>query len=402
MYDAIKERDIKLAAIFVTLTVFVTRFNISAGVLMNGFLLLLSTCLLCFSTKRIFPLTTEIKIYLKAFLVFFLSIIPSILFSGRIFDSFCFFFFMLCQYGGFILIILLIRKRKYLVWMLTAFFIFSGFDCLLSLFQLIAGQAWDNRGYGFGGKLLTLADIMCMLLPMALVILMDSRFEMKLRKSAAFASIGVIVGLLCNKSRGAWLTELIVVPIAVFRYLKQNRKYLIAFALVILGMVGYMATNPQYVQRIRSITNTTTDYSNADRIWTWKSAQRMIMDHPVTGVGFGLFHEKYEKHYKYEQETQNLPHTHNNFIQVAVECGIIGTIGFLYFVCVCLYTSLRNYRKCINPYDLLIFTIFLAHICLFGQIDYTIWVSPGMQPTFLFLLAILLRLKETDTIICKV
>ena len=51
MYDAIKERDIKLAAIFVTLTVFVTRFNISAGVLMNGFLLLLSACLLCFSTK---------------------------------------------------------------------------------------------------------------------------------------------------------------------------------------------------------------------------------------------------------------------------------------------------------------------------------------------------------------
>ena len=71
MYDAIKERDIKLAAIFVTLTVFVTRFNISAGVLMNGFLLLLSACLLCFSTKRIFPLTTEIKIYLKVFLVFF-------------------------------------------------------------------------------------------------------------------------------------------------------------------------------------------------------------------------------------------------------------------------------------------------------------------------------------------
>ena len=48
-----------------------------------------------------------------------------------------------------------------------------------------------------------------------------------------------------------------------------------------------------------------------------------------------------------------------------------------------------------NPYDLMIFTVFFAHVCVFGQIDYTFW-GIGMQPFFLFLLAILLWLKETD------
>ena len=396
MFEINSDRNVKLLAIFVTVTVFITRFDIATGLKLNIFLLLLCLFLSLFYKKQIRPLAEEINGYIKAFFVYFLCIIPSILFSDKPFSSFLMFFFSLFQYGCFIIIILFVRRKKYLVTMLAAYFLFCGLDCMWTMVQLISGHAWDNRGYGFGGRLLFIADVMCMLLPVTLTILMNSQFEKKLKKSAAFATLGIVIGLLCNKSRGAWLTELIVVPVAVFRYLKQSRKYLIVFSLVILGLVGYMASNPQYVQRIYSITNTTTDHSNADRIWTWKSAKQMIQDYPVTGIGFGLFDEKYEKIYKYEQETQNLPHTHNNFIQVTVETGIIGLAGFLYFVGYFLHKSLKNYRMHGNPYDMMIFVVFLAHICIFGQIDYTVWNS-GMQPFFLFLTALLLRLKEAET-----
>ena len=396
MFEINSDRNVKLLAIFVTVTVFITRFDIATGLKLNIFLLLLCLFLSLFYKKQIRPLAEEINGYIKAFFVYFLCIIPSILFSDKPFSSFLMFFFSLFQYGCFIIIILFVRRKKYLVTMLAAYFLFCGLDCMWTMVQLISGHAWDNRGYGFGGRLLFIADVMCMLLPVTLTILMNSHFEKKLKKSAAFATLGIVIGLLCNKSRGAWLTELIVVPVAVFRYLKQSRKYLIVFSLVILGIVGYMASNPQYVQRIYSITNTTTDHSNADRIWTWKSAKQMIQDYPVTGIGFGLFDEKYEKIYKYEQETQNLPHTHNNFIQVTVETGIIGLAGFLYFVGYFLHKSLKNYRMHGNPYDMMIFVVFLAHICIFGQIDYTVWNS-GMQPFFLFLTALLLRLKEAET-----
>ncbi len=396
MFEINSDRNVKLLAIFVTVTVFITRFDIATGLKLNIFLLLLCLFLSLFYKKQIRPLAEEINGYIKAFFVYFLCIIPSILFSDKPFSSFLMFFFSLFQYGCFIIIILFVRRKKYLVTMLAAYFLFCGLDCMWTMVQLISGHAWDNRGYGFGGRLLFIADVMCMLLPVTLTILMNSQFEKKLKKSAAFATLGIVIGLLCNKSRGAWLTELIVVPVAVFRYLKQSRKYLIVFSLVILGIVGYMASNPQYVQRIYSITNTTTDHSNADRIWTWKSAKQMIQDYPVTGIGFGLFDEKYEKIYKYEQETQNLPHTHNNFIQVTVETGIIGLAGFLYFVGYFLHKSLKNYRMHGNPYDMMIFVVFLAHICIFGQIDYTVWNS-GMQPFFLFLTALLLRLKEAET-----
>ena len=91
-----------------------------------------------------------------------------------------------------------------------------------------------------------------------------------------------------------------------------------------------------------------------------------------------------------------MPHTHNNFIQILVEGGIVGLVGFLYFVGYYLHKIWRNYKKRINPYDLLLFTTFLGHICVFGQIEYTLWHGEEAQPVFWFLMAILIKLKETD------
>ena len=398
MRDINSESVEKLLSILVLLALFVTRFDVTKGSLIYGTMLYLCGSLVFLYHKQIRPVEAEIKGYIKPLIIYFICIIPSILFSDKPFISFLLFFFALFQYGGFAIIILFIRRRKCLVNMLTAFFVFSAFDCLLTFIQPLFGWGLHNRGYGFGfnGRFLSIADIMCMLLPLVLVILMDPRFETKLKNSAAFAIFGVVLGLLGNKSRGAWLTELIVVPIAIFKYVMHNKKYLVSVTLVVFCVIGYMFSKPQYVQRIQSITNTTTDHSNADRIWAWKSAMLMIRDYPVTGVGFGCFSEIYEKTYKYEEETQNLPHTHNNFIQIAVESGVIGAAGFLYLVWYVLSTTFKNYREKPNPYDLILFTIFLAHVCVFGQIDYTFW-GVGMQSFFLFLFAVVLRLKQTDT-----
>ena len=393
MFGIKADTKTKLLALIITITIFVARVDL-VGTFLNGVLLCLS--LSCLRHKQTPSVSEEIRGYVKAFIIYLVCIIPSIIFSDKPRISFVVFCLTLFQYGCFVAILLFIRHREYLVAMLSAFFVFSGFDCMLTMVQLLTGKAWDNRGYGFSGALLSIADIMCILLPIALVVLMDQRFEKALKKTAVFATVGIVIGLICNKSRGAWLTELFVVPISIFQYLKHNRKYLIIFVVVLLGMASYMANNPQYVQRIRSITNTTTDYSNADRIWVWKASKQMVQDYPITGVGIGMFHEKYEEHYKYEAETQSLLHAHNNFIQTIVECGIIGIVGLLYLVGYFLFTSLQNYRKNQNPYDLLIFATFFAHVCVFGQIDYTLGLLAAVHPVFLFLLAILLRLKETD------
>ena len=396
MFGLSKDKTIKILAIYVTFTICISRVYIPAGWIASQVVALFGV-LLWIKYKRSISISDEIKEYMKAYAVLAFCTVPSIVFSDNPSVGVQEFLNMwIWPYVAFAVIVVFISRRDYVIDMLTAFLVFSGTDGLYTLVQLITHTETDNRGYGFGGWLLTIADIMCMLFPIALVILMDLRFEKKLKKASAFAVAGILTGLLCNKSRGAWLTELIVVPIAVFRYLKENKKFLVLFIVILLGIFIYMGSSPKYVQRIQSITNITTDHSNADRVWAWKSARQMIKDYPVIGIGLGQFYKKYTNQYKYEQESQGLVHAHNNFIHIAVENGIIGLAGFLYFVGSYLYNSLNNYLRKRNPYDILIFTTFLAHVCLFGQIDYTMWCWAGMQPIFWFLLALLMKLKETD------
>ena len=93
----------------------------------------------------------------------------------------------------------------------------------------------------------------------------------------------------------------------------------------------HFSSHQDYVARFESTFNISTDGSNLGRIYVWEADKHMIMDHPVTGVGPGLWQKTYREHYKLKQETQDLGHSHNNLLQIASESGILGLIGFLGF-----------------------------------------------------------------------
>ncbi|MBR1661964.1 MAG: O-antigen ligase family protein [Acidaminococcaceae bacterium] len=389
----------KYIAVSITCMVCTMRIATAVSEIACGIALLLAI-LLWHKGKRSFSLSENIRGYMKAYGVFMLCAVPSLIFSDSPADSTKAYFGMwVWRYVPFVVIAVFIKRREYLLNMLAVYMTVSSAECMISLAQVMKNANPNFRAVGFGGNELTFGGIICMLLPVALVILMDSSFETRLKKAAFFAVISSVIGLLCNKSRGAWLAELIMVPVVTFRYLKQNKKLLLALLVVILSIAGFMLSNPHYMRRVQSITNTRTDRSNADRIRVWKSAKKMVQDHPVTGVGQGQFKNHYKK-YKLRRERQNLTHTHNNFVQVSVENGIIGLAGLLYFVGAHLYISLRNYCKHKNPYDILVFTIFLGYICLFGQIDYSLGSSVGIRVMW-FLMAVLLKLKETEIRRCE-
>ncbi len=385
----------KYLAVSVAFMVCVSRISTAAVSFAGGVSLLLGFYL-WYNYRNSISLSKEIKLYMRAYGVFLLLMVPSILFSDNPVISIKHFFHAwIWRYLVFVFIVLFVKRREYLVNMLTAYLAAISVECLFTLVQVMNHMSADGRGAGFNRNVLTLGGIMCMVLPLVMVILMDSRFEKKLKKVSGFAAVSLLVGLLCNKSRGAWLTELIVVPIATFRYLKQNKRYLAVVLAVFFGIMGFMASSPHYVQRVKSITNTTTNRSNVDRIWVWKSAKKMIRDHPITGVGIGRFWERYLAEYKYKKERQKLGHSHNNYLQVSAESGIIGLAGFLFFIVYYLYSSLCNYRKHKNPYDILVFTTVFGYLCIFGLIDYTLGISTGMRMMW-FLLAVLLKMKETE------
>lgn len=377
----------KYIAIFAAFSVCTMRLLTAPGQIAAGIALLLGIA--AWHTKKNgVHLSEEVKGYMKAYGVFVLLMVPSVFLSDKPGESIkAILDYWVWRYVLFAVVAACVHRREYLVNMLAAYLATASVEYLYTLYQVVKHVSPDGRGWGFATGL-SIAGIMCMLLPVALVILMDSGFEMKLKKVAAFSVISIFVGLMCNKSRGAWLTELIVVPLATFRYLKQNKKHLAVVLAVFLGIAGFMASSPQYVERVKSITNTTTDMSNVGRIEVWKSAQHIIQDHPIAGVGAGRFNA-------INPNKSFISHAHNNFIQITAECGIIGLAGFLYFVGYYLRSSLRNYCKNHNPYDILIFTTCFGYIFLYGMIDYSLVFSTGIRVMW-FLLAVLLQLKETS------
>ncbi len=73
------------------------------------------------------------------------------------------------------------------------------------------------------------------------------------------------------------------------------------------------------------------DASNELRLRVWKAGWRMLLDHPLLGVGAGQFPTAYGTTYAGRAHVAWM-NPHNLFLQVACEMGLVGLIVFIYFV----------------------------------------------------------------------
>ncbi len=434
------EKLIKYLAVSVTVAACMTRLSTVVASIANGLALLLALYL-WHQNKHSLNLSDEAKGYMKAYFIFILFMIPSVFVSDKPLVSLKEYLnFVVWRYGSilFISIMAFIKRRDYLVNMLTALLLITTADCLLTVPQSLLNMGHGGRGWGLGGSSLYLSGILCMVLPVALVIAMDPAFEKRLKKAASCAVAAMTAGLVFNNSRSAWLTEVLVIPPAIWKYLKQQKKYLLGFVLVLACIAAFMAVKPVHMARIRTIPATFTNWSHDARGLMWKYTVSIIQDHPVAGVGLGRFAETYQelrskkievikkqrqqakaaakkkaqqakaaaKKPNQPQKSQkksklvdmpNLTHAHNNFLEVAAETGLVGLTGFVYFCGYVLVTSLKNYRNYHNPCDKLVFIVFLSNIMLMGLFDVTFFMSPGMR-FMTFLIAVLLQMKTAKKI----
>jgi putative inorganic carbon (HCO3(-)) transporter len=61
----------------------------------------------------------------------------------------------------------------------------------------------------------------------------------------------------------------------------------------------------------------------------WWRAIAMIQDHPVTGIGMGLFQPVADHWYPFMSVNPEVPHAHQLLLQVAVDLGLPGLISWL-------------------------------------------------------------------------
>jgi O-antigen ligase len=185
----------------------------------------------------------------------------------------------------------------------------------------------------------------------------------------ALFCLAITYQIILTYSRGAWITYVVGLGLFLLAY---NWKFIAAFIPVGIGAV---VLSPAVIkQRLGSIINGFQDSSFYYRVEIWKNAIEMIKVHGLTGLGYGYqsFHQYYA-HYK--TPGYNATHSHNLFLQVWLESGILGFMLFIYIILSSIAYNLRAIIKsgiAGGSKELISLAIIIA-ILLHGMIDYTLF-----------------------------
>jgi len=131
-------------------------------------------------------------------------------------------------------------------------------------------------------------------------------------------------------------------------------------------------SSTDFATHVRSITNITSDASNAERINRWKSALRMFREKPVYGWGPGTYQFKYAGFQMKKERTYistnfgDLGNAHSEYLGPLSESGLPGLLAVLALVGASVFTGLRViHRAREKPVSALALTLLLGLITYF-------------------------------------
>lgn len=165
------------------------------------------------------------------------------------------------------------------------------------------------------------------------------------------ASFLGVIGIYLTLSRGAGLALFISV---LFLCIVKRAKLFIVILMAILILFPFFMPGKikQWAKEVNY--NPLVFMCNKDRISIYANTINMIKHHPLIGVGVNTFSRNYSK-YKMESvekysPTRDTTYSHNIYLQMAGEIGLLGLGVFLWFLFVLFRRGYRVYRKLDDEY----------------------------------------------------
>jgi len=226
-------------------------------------------------------------------------------------------------------------------------------------------------------------ELLVLTMPFFWTAIINSR---TLLKKALFAVlfVPVMVSLLLTGSRSAWIS--FAVSVLVFVFFKNKK---LIPVMIILGILSIPLLPQPIYDRLMTLSNPN-DSSASYRKAILETAMPMLRDYWVTGVGLGTdaFIAIYKRYMSFKLKT--VAHTHNLYLQVWLEAGIVALISLIWFV-------LRLFKKCalsiFNRTDKYINNILIAglaslagilvmgladHVWFYNRIMLIFWADVGV------------------------
>jgi len=186
----------------------------------------------------------------------------------------------------------------------------------------------EQRNYIIGGTFLgdgnDFSLSICIVAPMAIELALASKSRI-VRLFWWGALLVLCLAVVASQSRGGTLG---LAAVAGYLWLRSPRKAL-TMILALVGVVAILAYAPdQYFERMRTISHYEADGSAMGRITAWKAAIQMCIDHPLWGVGAGMFPVSFGTIYRPAEHMPWLT-AHSMYFLLLGELGIPGVLVLL-------------------------------------------------------------------------
>lgn len=169
----------------------------------------------------------------------------------------------------------------------------------------------------------TFAQVLILLLPLVLALMLGSRSLWGKAAAAGIFALGVLA-LGMTYSRASWVGIAVCMVVLVFLW-----KPSLIPAFIILCCVAVPFLPETIWNRILTITNMN-DSSTSSRFPLYEAALNVIKERPVTGAGLGTAAtQAFIKDYNLYRGSAPFVHSHNFYLEVWIQAGLLGIIGFV-------------------------------------------------------------------------
>jgi len=139
-------------------------------------------------------------------------------------------------------------------------------------------------------------------------------------------------------SRGGYAAILFAVLVLG---LLKDRKLLVLLGVFLLTWAAIVPTAVRQRVTMTESSNGQLEASAQERVILWTNAEEAFLRSPLVGNGYATF--------QYAEHVDNLSDTHNWFVKVCVETGILGLIPVLFMLQQMLATSYRLLKRATDP-----------------------------------------------------
>ncbi|MBA7471265.1 hypothetical protein ES707_06571 [subsurface metagenome] len=251
-----------------------------------------------------------------------------------------------------------------------------------------------SRSTGFFNSPQTFGNYVLLLLPMVFGLSFYSNTRRE-KRWLQLSGLIILTAIIFSYTRGVWLG---LIGGLIFMAILRSKKLLllVVTGIIVSSMFLVFLPSSRFTQRV--VRTFKSERPVGDRIYFWQGSLRIIRDYPITGLGWEGFRIVYPK-YKPAKGRQLVCHAHNNFIDMAVDSGLLGLGIFLWLLVTIYKVGFHIFKELEDGYFKGIAWGFLGSLTAFliaGLSQYNFGDSEVVM-LFYFLLAMVMvipRIKE--------